>query len=237
MESIRVQAQANMEALKNSDYPGRGIVTGMTPSGTHVVQIYWTMGRSANSKNRILVKEGDRVKTRPRDLSLEIQREELIIYDAAMQAGGAHIVSNGRQTNTVAEYIAKGDSFENALYGWSFEDDPPIYTSRITGVVSATGGYKLSILKALEQNPALLSRQFFAYAMPEQGYGHCIHTYSLTETCKPFQGEPYRVALQEDMEANARLYWGLLAADKRVGLYIKQISVADGRFADLVVSQ
>ncbi|WP_336770999.1 hypothetical protein [Paenibacillus sp. MMO-58] len=30
----------------------------MTPSGSHYVQVYWIMGRSANSRNRVFEREG-----------------------------------------------------------------------------------------------------------------------------------------------------------------------------------
>ena len=34
--------------LKNNAYPGRGIVVGKTPDGTHAVIAYFIMGRSEN---------------------------------------------------------------------------------------------------------------------------------------------------------------------------------------------
>ena len=63
-------ATQNLDKLKNSDYPGRGIVLGITPSGKELVQIYWTMGRSAGSKNRWMVKDGQIIKVTPFDRSI-----------------------------------------------------------------------------------------------------------------------------------------------------------------------
>jgi hypothetical protein len=211
-------------------------VLGLTPSGRELVQIYWTMGRSLNSKNRVMIRDGENIKTVPHDSSLEVKQESLLMYNAAMRAGGTHVVSNGRQTDTVAEYLAKGDGFEDALYRWEYEDDAPIYTSRITGI--STGGenksYKLSIIKALGQKPELLSHQFFSYAAALPGLGHCIHTYSLTQVCAPFSGEPYWVNLLDDPDANADFYWNLLPEDKRVALYVKHIDVASGAIRDRI---
>lgn len=45
--------QSYEDQLFNNPYPGRTIIVGMSPSGKHFVQVYWIMGRSANSRNRI----------------------------------------------------------------------------------------------------------------------------------------------------------------------------------------
>ena len=36
-------------------YPGRGIVAGLSEDGKYAVSAYWTMGRSAGSRNRVFV--------------------------------------------------------------------------------------------------------------------------------------------------------------------------------------
>lgn len=239
MSIISKQAQQNIGILKKSDYPGRGIICGLTPSGKELVQIYWTMGRSKSSKNRVMLREGDNVKTLPYDKSLEMQHEELIIYNVSAQVCNAHIVTNGRQTDTINEYLAKGGSFEEALYRWEFENDAPIYTTRISGLAVADGTnshYKLSLIKALEQNPDLLSHQFFSYKAITPGYGHCIHTYSLSQTCMPFNGEPYWSKVFETVDENANFYWDILPEDKRVALYAKQIDILSGKVIDRILS-
>ena len=43
--------------LKANAYPGRGIVIGKSPDGSKAVCAYFIMGRSANSRNRIFVKD------------------------------------------------------------------------------------------------------------------------------------------------------------------------------------
>ena len=42
--------------LKENAYPGRGIVIGKTPNGKYAVTAYFIMGRSENSRNRVLSK-------------------------------------------------------------------------------------------------------------------------------------------------------------------------------------
>ena len=42
--------------LKENSYPGRGIVIGRSADGKHAVTAYFIMGRSENSRNRILLR-------------------------------------------------------------------------------------------------------------------------------------------------------------------------------------
>ena len=236
---LDIIAGQNLDRLKASDYPGRGIVIGLTPSGKEIVQIFWTMGRSANSKNRVIVKEGKRVKTRLYDKTLEAQREDLIIYNVTAHVDNVHIITNGRQTDTICEYIANGSSFEDALYQWEYESDAPIYTPRISGLAVVDGSesrYKLSIIKAIEQNPNLLSHQFFSYKAAAPGYGHCVHTYSITQEYMPFDGEPYRVRIFENIDEGAGFYWDIIPQDKRVALYIKHVDILGGEIKDRMLS-
>ena len=40
--------------LQENAYPGRGIIIGKTPDGKKAVTAYFIMGRSENSRNRVL---------------------------------------------------------------------------------------------------------------------------------------------------------------------------------------
>lgn len=42
------------DVLSNNTYPGRGICLGVDESGEYAVIVYFIMGRSVNSRNRIL---------------------------------------------------------------------------------------------------------------------------------------------------------------------------------------
>ena len=41
------------QALNANAYPGRGILIGKNTAGTHAVIVYFIMGRSINSRNRV----------------------------------------------------------------------------------------------------------------------------------------------------------------------------------------
>ena len=66
IESI---SQKNMESLKNNPYPGRAIIIGLSPDGKNFIQVYWIMGRSENSRNRIFVNDNGIIKTQAHDES------------------------------------------------------------------------------------------------------------------------------------------------------------------------
>ena len=44
------------DLLSDNTYPGRGIVIGKTPDGKKAAIAYFIMGRSENSRNRVLLK-------------------------------------------------------------------------------------------------------------------------------------------------------------------------------------
>ena len=67
--------------LRGNPYPGRGIVLGMTPDGKSSVAVYFIMGRSANSRNRVFAEEQGAVYTKPFDAS-KVEDPSLIIYAA-----------------------------------------------------------------------------------------------------------------------------------------------------------
>lgn len=94
MTNIEAIATENMQALSENSYPGRGIVVGRSDMG-ELMQVYWVMGRSESSRNRLLVRDGLRkVKTQ---LIKDVGDADtsLIIYDAMIRTGRYHIVSNG----------------------------------------------------------------------------------------------------------------------------------------------
>ena len=67
---VRERAMANLrERLVGNPYPGRGIALGRNREGDWI-QVYWIMGRSANSRNRVFVGEGDLLRTAAADPGL-----------------------------------------------------------------------------------------------------------------------------------------------------------------------
>ena len=117
--------------LRENSYPGRGIVIGRSADGEHAVIAYFIMGRSENSRNRVFLEDGDGIRTEAFDPA-KLVDPSLIIYSPVRVIDGKTIVTNGDQTDTIYDFIAKGDSFENALQTRTFEPDEPNYTPRIS---------------------------------------------------------------------------------------------------------
>ena len=165
----------DMNRLKNATYPGRGIVIGQTPDGTCMVQIYWIMGRSPSSRNRVFVREGDAVKTDTVDKSQDV--DPLTLYYPIKVLGDAHIVTNGDQTDTIVHTLQNGGSFESALKTRTYEPDAPNFTPRISGLtdLSAPQAYRLSVLKTVGGDARYCSRQFFDYETRDPRHGPLHH--------------------------------------------------------------
>ena len=226
------------ERLSGNTYPGRGIVLGVTPDGKTAVAAYFIMGRSVNSRNRVFVQEPDGIRTEAFDPSL-MKDPHLIIYHPVREAGQGLIVTNGDQTDTVWEYLAKGESWEAALRTRQFEDDGPNWTPRISGLQAGDGSYKLSILKSADGDPACSHRYFYEYDAPLAGEGRFIHTYQ--ENAEPlpsFEGEPRRVSVSApDAETLASQVWASLNEDNKVSLFVRFIDIGTGKYETRIVNK
>lgn len=224
-------AQKNAENLKNNLYPGRGIVLGLSKDGTKLFQIYWIMGRSENSRNRVFIEENGFVRTQAYDESKLID-PSLIIYFPLKNIGKYHIVSNGDQTDTVFDYLSSGKTFEAALMTRSFEPDSPNFTPRITGIMELGGrnAYSMAILKTQGGEPNTCVRNFYHYEKAISGLGHCIHTYECDGDVLPsFNGEPYLMPIPDSAETALSTYWDMLNQDNRISLLVKTIEAKTGK--------
>ncbi len=224
------------DKLKNNPYPGRGIILGITPDGTKKVAVYFIMGRSSNSRNRVFTEEVDGISTEAFDPTL-LEDPSLIIYHPVRKLGETLIVTNGDQTDTIAEALKSGGSFESGLRSREFEPDKPNWTPRISGIQFKDGSYKLSILKSVDKEGSACARQFFEYpAVP--GLGHFLHTYVTDGNPIPtFQGEPERVNIADDMDTYAGMLWTNLNKDNRVSLFVRYTEIESGEYEQLIINE
>lgn len=225
------------QELKNNEYPGRGIVLGKSPNGKYAVAAYFIMGRSANSRNRIFVEDGQGIRTQAFDPS-KLEDPSLIIYAPVRVLGNKTIVTNGDQTDTIYEGMDKQLTFEQSLRSREFEPDGPNYTPRISGILHIEGGrfsYAMSILKSNHGDPSACIRNTFAFETPLAGEGHFIHTYMHDGNPLPsFQGEPKLVAVSDDMEGFADMLWDSLNGDNKVSLFVRYIDIATGEYRSII---
>lgn len=155
-----MQKVALSKELGATTYPGRGIVIGRSKDGKKAVTAYFIMGRSANSRNRVFVEDGEGIRTQAFDPS-KLEDPSLIIYAPVRVLGNKTIVTNGDQTDTIYELMDKQQTFEQALRTREFEPDAPNYTPRISGIMHIDKGefnYAMSILKSNNGNPDACNR-------------------------------------------------------------------------------
>ena len=228
------------EELKSNAYPGRGIVLGRTPDGKKAVAAYFIMGRSANSRNRVFVEDGDGIRTQAFD-EAKLEDPSLIIYAPVRVLGNKTIVTNGDQTDTIYEGMDKQLTFEQSLRSREFEPDGPNYTPRISGIMHVEGGkfnYAMSILKSRNGDPGSCCRYTFAYENAVPGEGHFIHTYMHDGNPLPsFEGEPKRIAIPDDMDAFADTLWSSLNEDNKVSLFVRYIDIATGTYESKIINK
>ena len=225
------------EKLSTNAYPGRGIVLGITPDGQNAVAAYFIMGRSVNSRNRVFIPEDDGIRTEAFDPSLMVD-PSLIIYHPVREAGCGLIVTNGDQTDTIWEYLARGESWEAALRTRKFEHDGPNWTPRISGLQGGDGSYKMSILKAADPEGNACARYFYEYPATA-GLGHFIHTYVCdgNPVIPTFQGEPERVAMDNDMEAFTAMLWESLNEDNKISLFVRYTNLSTGAYKQTILNK
>lgn len=226
-------------------YPGRGIVAGLSADGKYAVSAYWTMGRSAGSRNRIFVTDtedgSEVVRTKAFDESLIAGDPSLIIYAAVRTLGKKTIVTNGDQTDTIYDGFKAGKTFEQALRTRKYEHDGPNWTPRISSVLDIEGGklnYTLSILKSDEGNADCTVRQTFDYEAPFAGEGRYIHTYEGDGNPLPsFAGEPVKVVVEGTISEFADKLWNALNADNKVSLFVRFIDIATGNYEEKIINK
>ncbi len=217
------EAKTIGERIIGNAYVGRGIICGKTADGTHAVNAYFIMGRSENSRNRIFAVQGSDIITKAFDES-KLEDPSLIIYSAIKEHENKLIVTNGDQTDTIYDFIVKGDTFINSLYTREFEPDAPNFTPRISTMTTFAENnfsYEMSILKSSDEVGSACSRFFFSYPALA-GTGHFIHTYVCDGDPIPtFMGEPERISIPNSIDELTADIWNNLNEENKISLYVR----------------
>ena len=227
------------ELLRGNPYPGRGIILGRSEDGLRTVALYFIMGRSLNSRNRVFEKTDDGIRTKAHDAE-KMTDPSLVIYHPVRIFNGRTIVTNGDQTDTILEYLITGREFRDALLTREFEPDAPNYTPRISGYIEVNGSYSLAILKTVDGSPASCLRGFFEYSDAIPGLGHFVSTYETDGDPLPsFRGEPIPVGIQMPggLESYAKTIWDALDAQNKVALYARETVITTGESLEFIINK
>ena len=233
-----MQIQSIQALLSANSYPGRGIIAGLTPDGQNAAVAYFIMGRSENSRNRVFRPEGEDVMIYPFDAS-KVEDPSLIIYAPVRALKDQLIVTNGDQTDTIRDFLKKGDSFENALRTRGFEPDKPNYTPRISALLHFDKAYwyQMSILKCADGQGTKCNRFTFDLA-PVPGLGHFIHTYIGDGSPLPsFEGEPEQVELMNDIDAFTDCVWTSLNESNKISLFVRFVNLTTGKAESRILNK
>lgn len=230
--NLKETAESNLLCLKNNLYPGRGLIMGVSADGYSLVQVYWIMGRSENSRNRIFVAEDKGVlKTAPADPS-KVKDPSLIIYTAMLEYEGLFAVSNGAQTEDAITDFTLLD----VMLRWNYEPDVPNYTPRITGLFNAADvinphhterANHFGEICVIKRSPEgeFSNHCYYRLLNWTPGIGYCVTTYSGDGDPLPsFQGEPYLLPLGGSPEETAEKIWQSLNEENRISLAVKFIN-------------
>lgn len=233
-------AMKNKKLLGNNPYPGRGIVMGYDEKGD-MTQIYWIMGRSDNSRNRVFVldQEAGRVSTEAANAS-KVTDPSLIIYDAMLEGEDNlrtrkyYMVSNGHQTKKVLQDLRGQHSqmtFESALQWWEYEPDAPNFTPRITGLaMKHEATFHLSVIRKCDWSGERERNTYeYQYSPHARGFGMCVTTYKGDGNPLPsFDGKPFLLPLLGNVDEICETYWHTLDDENKVSLAVKVIDSFTG---------
>ena len=238
MDIYRIQRFS--EAVEGNAYPGRGIVVGETPDAKKAVIAYFIMGRSVNSRNRVFSVRDGAVYTEPFDVS-KLEDPSLIIYAAVRNVNNHLVVTNGDQTDTVADGLLAGKYFHESLESRCFEPDAPNFTPRISAELEfddkAGFVYRMSILKSADEEGTACNRFGFNYT-PLPGLGHFIHTYECDGNPLPtFSGEPTRVAVSDSIDEFTDEIWKSLDEDNKISLYVRYTDLLSGETESRLINK
>ena len=223
--------EANFKSrIVDNSYPGRGLVMGQAGSG-QLIQLYWIMGRSENSRNRRFECENGVLKTVAADPA-KMRDSSLVIYEVMLDWNGTFIVGNGDQTTTVYRSLHIGSRFDSALLSRDREPDGPNFTPRITGMIQLGGArpfYSFSILKAAIGATDFSDRNFFYKEVIPSNIGYMLTTYEGDGDPLPsFQGEPVPMPLEGKEVDILEKYWENLDADNKISMALRSIDPETG---------
>ncbi|MFH0978500.1 MAG: IMP cyclohydrolase [Candidatus Woesearchaeota archaeon] len=197
-----------MDVLKDFPYLGRFVLIGVDLTDTFNFIACGIQGRSPPSRERYYEESTDRKTLSVKPLAYDkMVREfqggnlsanpELLLYNVIKAHLTGVAVSNGKQTDSIADLIQPGQKpksiLERGLSNWSYESDPPNNTPRVNGVVNDNQAC-LAILKKDKDGSRL--PLYFNVPMT-RGRGMLLPTYTGVNMnpLPSFQGEPLELEL------------------------------------------
>lgn len=227
-----------MKKLSDNSYPGRGIIVGKSQDGKCVIA-YFATGRSANSRNRIIVPDKDGAKTKAFDPSL-LTDPSLVIYNAVKTYNRFIIITNGDHTDTIHHYLTKGYSYQKALNTREFEPDSPIFTPRIAAAVELKDSdfsFDMAILRPDKALPPRCLRDYYRFETLKRGEGKIIHTYLSDGNPPPiFDTQPRDIEISGGIADFSERLWKSLNNVNRIFLFVRFIDTVNKEYTNKIIN-
>ena len=179
--------------------------------------MYAVTGRSQNSRRRLFSLEGSLLRIIPAE-GVSADNPELLVYTAKKKVDDTIIIANGRHTDLIADCLACGKSFEDAVASMTYEPDAPIFTPRIS-LAMRSDSYSMAVVSKAEDSDQAV-RKVFSYEK-EMGICHICHTYQGDpEHVEAFSSAPVRIDAGESAFSIASDIWNALRPEYRVSVYV-----------------
>ena len=221
---IQELAEKNFKKhISENIYPGRGIVIGRNLNNS-LVFIFWIMGRSSNSKNRIIKNENGILRTEVAD-NTKIENKNFIIYNIMRDIEDKIVITNGDHTDIICEELIRGKDFFSILKTEKHENDNPNFTPRISGLFELSDS-KMSLAKICRSDfsSECSSYHFSHYNKLKSGYGYCLTTYMSDGQPPPsFTGDPILLPIKGNANEIAKTYWENLNSENKVSLFTREL--------------
>ena len=152
----------------------------------------------------------------------------MILYTAVTKFENKIIISNGNHTKTILNEIKRNKNFEESLKNTTYEDDPPIFTPRISAILEIKEEkqkYIFSIIKKSITNST--ARFFFEFDPITKGSGHMIHTYKQQDNnmTHSFNLEPVSIKIPETLDEFTNSIWNSLNLKYKISLFSCSINI------------
>jgi IMP cyclohydrolase len=207
--------------LADNPYPGRGLVLAGLVDGTPAIA-YFLTGRSSTSRARDLHVERDGTLT-VRAVG-DSHHDDLRHYVAAVRVGGWSVTGNGSQVPAIADDLAAGVGFGDALARHQYEPDPPIHTPRIVLAHCANEQVARfgSALRAQHVDSAYWAT--FQVPLPAAGAGYMLTTYASGPEPIPQRRLLDAPLSAVDINEFAGLLWSAMPPVLRVALAVRRLA-------------
>lgn len=219
--------------LETGGYVGRGIFIGLSHDEKSAIQIYWIEARKMGHRSRkfVLDEKSQSIQVRCLGLSNADELSDLE-YTAMLSCGTQHIVSNGPQTELLADHCAYGGDLLSCVVPVTRAAPPEdIHSPRITAVTDLSETSPKHLLCVITPPGRVCDESVYMYRCGEipAGSGYCVTTYSgMTSKPVSFSGHPHLLAICKSTDRLEDELWASIPFHLRVGIAIKEIDLDTG---------